>query len=356
MKPLVACVNCILVPIVPKEIPLLIDWIKTCPSPTLNRKLFLVLSIDGFWGDAVKKDIMDIWRTSRLRASCADIHFINCAIPEDESVYIKKMPEAGSPLLRLKYGLKSGPNQQFFKSHKLIFDLGLPVNSVLQLETDAYPLVDHWVDKINSEIADFKDPIILGSKYRGNSRLLPDISNHINGNAIYCHRNSGFKFFLNFWETLLVEIMPIAPHLAYDVLIEWCIYYRRNKDVWIFHSDEFNKFCQLYSSGRYTLKTIINFGGAVENSPDFNLDPCTFFTKFPECVIAHGHCFRKAISALFPIFLTRYTQPTNVLIGLIQKKRFDLIDQNPSIDRTRFDRHCKDFVSYARAVYGKKLK
>lgn len=59
---------------------------------------------------------------------------------------------------------------------------------------------------------------MLGSSYKGNVMLGPDIIGHINGAAVYSSGNSSFQEFCdNYWEPGVEEMCKDLPDTAYDI-------------------------------------------------------------------------------------------------------------------------------------------
>ena len=102
------------------------------------------------------------------------------------------------------YGLKTGPNLQFFRSMQKILDSETKYTSVLLQEVDTIPLKNLWVDLINQDIHNLKNALVIGSKYSGVSQLKPEQVNHLNGNAVYGLANPLFWRFLQLWERLVI--------------------------------------------------------------------------------------------------------------------------------------------------------
>lgn len=282
----------ILIPVIRREFRDLCLWLSHVPRPSLLREATLFLSIDNSWNSSEKDEILSI---IRLRGDWfRDVIFIDCQIPDHESVYLREDPQDGDNADSLRYGHKSGPNKQFFIGQKQVLTSKLINGSLLQIEVDAFPLKPLWLDALNQEISYCRPFVLAGSQYQGNSELLPDIKYHINGNAVYGQSNPSFQFFLALWEASLVELIMhgAARHLAYDVFLEWADYYRGNKSIALFRNQDFRKLLSIYRDQSITINSLLNVGGKAEASGSSGVRLDYITAKFPKAEIIHCRAVR----------------------------------------------------------------
>ena len=105
-------INLVLTPIIRKELPELLEWIAHCPRP--GYAATFMFSIDDSWRPEEKLTVMEAFDSSQLKE--ANIHFIDCKIPVEQSFYQKTKNIIDFDAKTYPYGLKSGPNLQFFNS------------------------------------------------------------------------------------------------------------------------------------------------------------------------------------------------------------------------------------------------
>jgi hypothetical protein len=277
-------INVVLTPIIRKEIPALLIQIKEMPPPSNEYITSLVISIDEKWDPIDKEKIQEEFNKNKKLKNCTNIYFLECKIPAEQSVYIKKIDEKNPN--KLNFGLKSGPNIQFFKSlqHLIKYKSG---EAVLLLEVDAIPLSNCWLDAISKELKN-NEFYVAGSKYKGNSKLPDSISGHINGNAIYNISNKDFIEFIDIWESLLKYCITKDPSLAYDVVIPWAIYYKNGLN--------FNDIDRVESSFlKYfkEIKSILNISGEYENSKNYVQKISDLATQLVDVSVLHSKAALK---------------------------------------------------------------
>jgi hypothetical protein len=287
-------VDGILIPLIRREYTDLLEWLRLVPRPSLSSELLLFLSIDNEWHEEEKNVIKALCRSR----GCwfREIDFIDCQIPENESVYLREDPPEGDPAHALRYGHKSGPNKQFFIGQKRVIASKKLKGSLLQIEVDAFPLNPLWIDALNQEIEHGDTFVLAGSQYLGESELLPDIKYHINGNAVYGHSHPSFCFFLAWWEAALVELVThgAARHLAYDVFLEWADYYKGNKQIVLFTKREFTDLIYLYRRQSRAINSLINMGGKAEAASGVSIDVNNMVRQFPRAEIVHCRAIKTS--------------------------------------------------------------
>jgi len=109
-------INSVLTPLIRKELPELLLWIKICPKPSElssnDEKINWFLSIDSHWTDVDKAAITTAVFNSNL-ANVVNLIFLSLEIDPNESVYLKGANVANNHKY-LRLGNASGPNTQFF--------------------------------------------------------------------------------------------------------------------------------------------------------------------------------------------------------------------------------------------------
>jgi len=256
-------IGTLLVPIVPREFEELLIALKNILKLSKDgRDYSLAISIDGEFTASMKARILDsISRSPPLR-DC-EVIFIDCHLDPNESFYHRTDPKEFD-LDRFPYGWKSGPNKQFFTSLKKLIERKVPTRSVLLMETDAFPLADCWIDRINEELLSIGEFLVAGSEYRGLSYLPPDIERHLNGNAVYALAHPHFEEFLRLWEAILLKALKKVPFHAYDVIIEWVRSYEKSLRPII--GEDLTRLLNLAQYKYRTIKAIGNFSGRYETT------------------------------------------------------------------------------------------
>lgn len=256
-------VTSILTPLIQKEIPDLLSWIRYAPppcKPEMISSLRWFLSMDKTWDDEEKKRIEAYIQNSSFAG--INIIFISIGLSDEESVYLRDLPRDASCSLEL--GSKNGPNQQFFRSLEIICTLsGIQAeDSVILLETDAIPVKEYWLDSLNCLLSDCPSFVIAGSNYKGRSPLSDAIKDHLNGNAIYGVSHTEFNDFLSGWRNLLRCCTKLRHWIAYDVAIPWIKYYLPQLRDKISHEDK-----QLIETTISTYESLsVNLSDAIINS------------------------------------------------------------------------------------------
>jgi hypothetical protein len=202
-----------------------------------------------------------------------DISFL--AINSAEDIYIKSIPFGTRiPLLkRIKplpqFGLKSGPNLQFFESIKLSDTSGL----TLLNETDMLPIVPNWIEVCNEAIPSGVDFHVAGATYLGNQDLPSRIALHLNGNALYNTSSQYFmEEYLPLWRQSLASMCKFKQNAAYDIWLDLAISHsseHRDRDrlgkrfLWLKNQPPLSDLIKLKSK-MLIISQIYNFCGAVD--------------------------------------------------------------------------------------------
>lgn len=279
-------VDCVLMPVIRREWTALVRQLHIMPMPSKEQAgLSLVLSLDSEWMEEEKAYLLDVMGHSGLTKIFTHIVFFSCKIPPNKSVYLRKNPKNRETPLP-KYGWKSGPNIQFFRSVRHVVEALPSVRSLLLMETDLIPTKDYWLDRLNSELAETGDCLLAGARYVGGTHLPETIAHHINGNAVLNLSHPLFHNFFSNWERLLVECMPRVPENPYDVIIEWALA-KKN----IFAGSSLHELVEelggQYQPRKSYLRTIVNLGGPYESEPGYRFSLVETRNKYPDMALLH---------------------------------------------------------------------
>lgn len=292
-------VDCLLFPVIKKELEDLISYFDHILLPTQEPKsLAFVISIDKTWNDKDIKIVQEAINNSPAQACIREVKFIACELQDFESIYIRDIPKDISTMVLPAYGLKTGPNLQFFRSMQKLLDSDTKYTGVLLQEVDTIPLKNMWVDLINKDIYNLKDALVIGSQYSGVSPLKPEQVNHLNGNAVYSLANPLFRRFLELWERLVIQVAKKAPWKAYDTATEWVIQYLKDDSCWVldekkrqnspyFKSQELQEYLNIYRQQTYQLNRVINKAGPTELMPETVFDPAAITDDLKSASVLH---------------------------------------------------------------------
>ena len=218
-------INSVLTPLIRKELPDLLHWIKLCPLPcehtSSNIEINWFLSIDSRWSDD-DKDMVSVEVSNSNLANYVKPIYLSLNIDPSVSVYLKgEAAEKNHKYLRL--GNASGPNNQFFKSVTTIINdyVKSTSDACILLEVDAMPIKKYWLDQLNAEIQRFKRFLVVGASPSDKSTVNSLIQRHLNGNAIYGLGDTLFPYYLKEWKNLLESICIFKPTVCYDVACEY---------------------------------------------------------------------------------------------------------------------------------------
>lgn len=282
----VPAINAILMPVIKREIPELVRYFSSTLSPVReDASLHMFLSIDQTWSESDKHRVLCSIHASPFHDACKSVTFLDCNIPEDQSVYIRNVPKNYREM-KFSHGLKTGPNRQFFESIKKVSEAG-GINAVLLQEVDTVPVRRYWVDDLNSEIESKHDAIHLGCQYDGADQLNEEQIKHLNGNAIYCVGNPSFGRYIRLWESLLLEVVKHAPWKAYDSAVEWGMVNSSNPEIPYFDSMEFHELSRLYNDFVHRLPGLTNMGGVTESGQNYLFDVTNFRNTKSQTISLH---------------------------------------------------------------------
>lgn len=317
----------ILCPLIRPEIPQLKNWLIYMPSTGVEGVSVYFL-IDTIWSKEEKEELSDVFERSCFGVSEGVVYFVDGNLSKEESFYIKDS-QVSIDLDRFPFGQKSGPNKQFFQSMKILSKKYHVSEPIFLLEVDAFPLVENWLALLNMYLApmDESHTLLVGANYQGGSKLASQISDHLNGNAIYNLGSRYWKEFIDSWERLLLEAVKITPFVAYDVVIPWYINYSKtnirvgNIDFSGLSRlvDNFHNNCQPVN------KLIINYGGELENSNSYRLNEISFLRNHIDALVVHGKCFVRSIYLLRLMYfsLKECKHPVSSVFKAIENEKID---------------------------------
>lgn len=263
-----------------RDLPELHDLFRLMLAPvSANRKIDMIISYDRGLDQNARNEIRKSFEENNLQ-KWFDLKFLDCEMSADESFYLRKSNE---PFDRNKYpfGLKSGPNIQFFRTLRKGKLLSSTSGCVFLFETDITPLTNNWISIIEDELLTIGDFHVAGSTYNGKSVLPVELRSHVNGASIYNWNNSEFFEYLELWEDIVRIGCKFAPWHAYDTMPEWI---RFNTGILEKESVATSSFFEIYQQMVKRVHSITNLSGSIEK-------------KNPEIVQNHQIFGRVAVHA-----------------------------------------------------------
>lgn len=177
-----------------------------------SSRLAVIITIASKHNNELHATITKLIKVYEVDKIFANVEIVFLGIPEDQDIYIRHDQDCHLEIP--PYGLKSGPNIQFFESARLCSE----ANTVLLNESDMYPISPTWVRDITTITSQSEPFWVLGSVYRGSQKLGPDIASHINGNAFYATGHEDFARYLNdIWAPGVKNMCKTLPDTAYDI-------------------------------------------------------------------------------------------------------------------------------------------
>ncbi len=193
-------------------------WDQPAFIPFLNPEKSKLPELVFIFNNQTAKPLEDeiktaFFNTNRLQKMFAGLKFIYLSLQGEDDLYRTDYTKSVG-----KGGYKAGPNNQFFYSMEILKDYGY---YVFMMESDCVPIRPNWLGKL-SDFVNYSEPFwVMGSAYRGRSRLDKSHWRHINGNAIYAVGDEHFQDFLRkTWRPALAEIVKRDPRIAYDCVLE----------------------------------------------------------------------------------------------------------------------------------------
>ena len=186
--------------------------------------------------------------------SIARACFHNLSVPPSLDRYLTRMTPTAT---WNPWGLKSGPNWQFFQ---VLGDVSRnhPNEWTLLLETDTYPTRPDIVAGLYDLISSHPDRWVVGSIEPTvvSDRLEKRLVGHINGSALYHSGQPGFQAFLrSVWIPSLLSIVAERPDYPFDVLTApqlWSEIPRELGDAWRREADRFIKVGEMLNLSNLT--------------------------------------------------------------------------------------------------------
>ena len=223
------------------------------------------------------------------------IQIIDVDLPESENFYYRQQSEV--PDSRpFAYGWKSGPNQQFFR---LLRHSGLQgYAELLVVETDCYPVSPDWMEQILADARGRPDFWVLGSPFRGRSKVGPDILLHLNGVAVYRPGEPRFFSMLAQWETRLRNLCTTHPETAYDCAQE--LYFAQKLKAENWHSLTAEDVEDYYDYRRMFVMTdrIVNLAGEPERQGVGRYTLAEAMTRFPQARLFHANYLSEEVTRM----------------------------------------------------------
>jgi hypothetical protein len=263
---------------------LLFYWNLVDRNIEKKENIDLVLAFDNL-SDESRRLLEEIIEASNLAQYFSSVKFHLANIPAQHNFYIRDPDHPFDPAAT-PYGLKSGPNYQFFRlmDHFAKKDY----QYVYFCETDCFPIKPGWAEAIFDEALDNDPFYVLGSAFLGKSRVDPMIALHVNGAAVYSPGADGFNEYRSNWERILLQLVPELPYVAYDWALDYYFYQRVRRENWesLTHFD-------FYSYINFRKKTkfadsIINLAGELETKGQNRYSLPELYKFFPYAYIVHA--------------------------------------------------------------------
>jgi hypothetical protein len=217
-------------------------------------------------------------------------------IPAQHNFYIRD-PNHSFDSAKTPYGLKSGPNYQFFRL--LDYFAQKDYRYVYFCETDCFPIKSGWAQAVFNEALENDPFYVLGSAFLGKSRVDPMIALHVNGAAIYNPRAEGFNEYQSNWEKILLELVPELPYVAYDWALDYYFYNRVRRENWgtLTHFD-FYSYIDFRKKTKYA-DSIINLAGELETKGQLRYSLPEIYKIFPRAQVIHAKYHLDDLTWLF---------------------------------------------------------
>jgi hypothetical protein len=222
----------------------------------------------------------------RLEKFFGQIRILGLDVPEAENFYYRHQREV--PVARsFPYGWKSGPNQQFFRLLRHAQLQGYA--ELLIVETDCFPVTPSWIQDILEDAHARPDFWVLGSPFRGRSKVGPDILLHLNGVAVYRIGEPRFFSMLSQWEARLKSLCVAHPETAYDCAQELYFSQKLKAESWHLLSPE--DVDDYYEHRKMFVMTdcIVNLAGEPERQGVGRYTLAEAMVRFPQARLFHAN-------------------------------------------------------------------
>ena len=219
------------------------------------------------------------------------------SIPKQHNFYIRD-PNHSFDAAKTPYGLKSGPNYQFFRLLEHFSQKNYQF--VYFCEADCFPIKAGWAQALFNEALESDPFYVLGSAFLGKSKIDPMISLHVNGASIYSTRAEGFDEYRSSWEKILLELVPELPYVAYDWALDYYYYNRLRRENW-----ESLTYLDSYAYIDFRKKTkyadsIINLAGELETTKSLHRYSISeIYKNFPKAQIIHAKYYLDDLTLVF---------------------------------------------------------
>lgn len=250
----------------------------------------LIISLDGQRSQTLEADIAQAFAHYGLHRIFGGLGVNFCEMTPEENIYVRMGQEP--PVHIPPLGLKSGPNTQFFRSLSKFCG---GQKTVLLNEVDCFPVRGDWLERMQRLVSGSETFWVMGSPYRGSTKLGPKILAHVNGNALYGVGMPGFAEFLRGWEVSLREELKQKPDLAYDEYLPYRHSALFDPQLWHTVPPEMFKLVQiLLCKVRYT-SLIHNLAGTEEMSGRAGIVVESYVRQHAETTLLHGRFMKPQI-------------------------------------------------------------
>jgi hypothetical protein len=255
----------------------------------------LVIALDNLSPEN-KSLLEELIEASALEQRFGSVAFHIANIPKQHNFYIRDPNHSFDPV-KAPYGLKSGPNYQFFRllDHFAQKDYRF----VYFCEADCFPIKSGWVQAVFNEALKNDPFYVLGSAFLGKSRVDPTIALHVNGAALYSPKAEGFNEYRSNWEKILLEVVPELPYVAYDWALDHYFYNRVRRENWgtLTHFD-FYSYIDFRKKTKYS-DSIINLAGELETKGQLRYSISELYKVFPNAQVVHAKYYLDDLTWLF---------------------------------------------------------
>ena len=212
--------ECVSIPMTEREINafdrLMETWEVTLPffNRDSHPNIDLLITVSCGYSVEVNAEIIDILKRRHIFGRFRDVNVSFLSIPLEEDIYLRAGEEWLGPTPLPRYGLKNGPNAQFFQTLRLCSKY----NTILLSETDLYPIRTDWLARSAAIISEMSHFLVCGGCYSGARKISSSFERHLNGNAFYATGHTGFQHgLLPAWEKGLALLCTSMPSAAYDI-------------------------------------------------------------------------------------------------------------------------------------------
>jgi hypothetical protein len=289
-------VQCIAIPITAREIDTVLANLRLWLAPKLRPSMFHALRgcvvhlfLDGPQDEAIVSKLRSfLVENPDFRDHFDGLRMTFFDLPRSVNYYLRRN-DPKDP----RFCTKSGPNVFFLATMAQCAEY----EYTLQLESDCLPVRPGWLDAAEHEVtgAGISEPWVVGPGYYGESRLQASFRAHINGNAIYRTGCPQFQQFIveEFMPLMMELISDGVNDLAYDTVMSFAAWNLPLLAPSL-------KSVILRTVGRWRHSDLIcNYGGAVENGPEFQADVAKVMSENPAAYFIHGRLATEEFRSRF---------------------------------------------------------